>query len=34
MTVDDIKPAVELKAKIDSWLAEQRAARAARISGG
>lgn len=29
MTVDDIKPAVELKAKIDSWLEEKRAARAA-----
>ncbi len=29
MTIDDIKPAVELKAKIDAWLDEQRAARAA-----
>ena len=29
MTVDDIKPAVELKAKIASWLDEQRAARSA-----
>lgn len=29
MTVDDIRPAVELKAKIDTWLDEQRAARAA-----
>jgi len=29
MTIDDLKPAVELKAKIDSWLDEQRAARAA-----
>ena len=27
MTIDDAKPAVELKAKIDSWLDEQRAAR-------
>ena len=29
MTIDDIKPAVELKAKIDSWLEEKRAARVA-----
>lgn len=29
MTIDDVKPAVELKAKIDLWLAEKRAARAA-----
>ena len=29
MTVDDIKPAIELKAKIDSWVEEKRVARAA-----
>jgi len=29
MTIDGIKPAVELKARIDSWLAEKRAARLA-----
>merc|ERR1712238_237717 len=27
MTIDDVKPNVELKAKIDSWLQEKRAAR-------
>jgi ubiquitin conjugation factor E4 B len=27
MTIDDIKPATELKAKIDEWLEEKRAAR-------
>lgn len=25
MTIDDVKPAVELKAKIDAWLASKRA---------
>jgi ubiquitin conjugation factor E4 B len=29
MTIDDVKPAVELKAKIELWLEEKRAARAA-----
>jgi ubiquitin conjugation factor E4 B len=29
MTIDDAKPAIELKAKIDLWLEEKRAARAA-----
>lgn len=29
MTIDSIKPAVELKARIDSWLQEKRAARSA-----
>lgn len=28
MTIDDIKPATELKAKIDKWLEEKRAIRA------
>jgi ubiquitin conjugation factor E4 B len=27
MTIDDIKPATELKAKIDKWLEEKKAAR-------
>lgn len=30
MTIDDVKPALELKAKIDQWLLEKRAARAGR----
>lgn len=29
MTIDDLKPAVELKVKIDNWLQEKRAARSA-----
>jgi len=29
MTIDGIKPAVELKAKIDAWLEEKRATRVA-----
>merc|ERR1712078_139988 len=29
MTIEDAKPAVELKSKIDSWLEEKRAARSA-----
>ena len=31
MTIDDVKPATELKAKIDMWLEEKRAARAASM---
>jgi ubiquitin conjugation factor E4 B len=31
MTIDDVKPAIELKAKIDQWLLEKRAARAGRL---
>jgi len=27
MTIDDVKPALELKARIDQWLEEKRAAR-------
>lgn len=32
MTIDDVKPATELKAKIDKWLEEKQAARAAAMS--
>jgi ubiquitin conjugation factor E4 B len=32
MTIDDVKPATELKARMDTWLAEKRAARLAENS--
>jgi len=34
MTMDDVKPAVELKARIEQWLQEKRAARDAAMNVG